>query len=107
MKPSTRLLEDPSYDEPHARGEILVAAVMQAFLAIWESRLVGLHEKGQPANLERAAEEGAKSAGHLLQVCIRAIDYLPPLDVSFADFHAAIRRRTRRWCQMTRAVTGR
>jgi hypothetical protein len=91
LAPRTDLMGDPGYQEAHSRGDILVAAVTQAFLAIWQRRLSDLHLRGQPLNAKRAADEGAKAATHLLTMCIRAIDYLPPLDVSFADFLAALR----------------
>lgn len=83
-------LDDPRYQEAHARGEILVAAVTRALLSIWTDRISALHERGQPLNRDRVAEEGAKAAAHLLTMCIRAIDYLPPLDLTFADFLAAV-----------------
>jgi hypothetical protein len=86
LPPSTTYLDLPAYQEPHARGEVLVAAVAQAFLRIWTSRLVTLHADGSRVSAERAAEEGAKSADHLLSMCIRAIDYTPPIEFIFADF---------------------
>ncbi len=84
------LLTDPAYAEPHARGEILVAAAANAMLDIWTGRLVTLHAKGSPLHRFRVAEEGAKSAQHLLSMFIRAIDYLPPVDLSFEDFLTAL-----------------
>jgi hypothetical protein len=76
---------DPAYDEPHRRGEVLVAAIMQALLAMWLRRLQPLVHGGG-LDRARAAEEGAKSADHLLGMAIRAIDYCPPLEFEFADF---------------------
>ncbi len=90
LEPRTDYLDSPRYREAHARGDILVAAVAGALLSIWVGRLSGLHDRGQPLNRARAAEEGAKAAAHLLTMSIRAIDYLPPLDVAFADFLAAL-----------------
>ena len=38
----------------------------------------------------RVVEEGAEIADHLLTICIRALDYTPPVDLEFADFLAAV-----------------
>jgi hypothetical protein len=73
------------WEEPHRRGEIFVAVVMQALLQIWSNRLDGLIQANR-LNRARAAEEGSKSASHLLSMLIRAIDYCPPVDFEFADF---------------------
>lgn len=90
LPPSTTYLSDPYYLEPHARGEILVAAVAQTLLRIWHERLDSLHRQNTPISTARAAEEGAKAAAHLLDMCIRAIDYTPPIEFLFADFLDAI-----------------
>ena len=84
------LLSQAAYQEPHARGEILVAAVANALLEIWTKRLVDVHAEGTPLHRTRVAEEGSKTAGNLLTMCIRAIDYLPPVDLSFDDFATAL-----------------
>jgi hypothetical protein len=83
-------LSDPSFNEPHARGEVLVAAVANALLDIWTGRLKDVHAEGTPLHRTRVAEEGSKSADHMLTMCIRAIDYLPPVDLSFNDFATAL-----------------
>lgn len=90
LNPDPGLLSDPSYEEAHARAEILVAAVARTLLDMWIRRLAGLHKKGESVDRKRAAEEGATSAEHLLRMCIRAIDYTPPVDMAFADFLAAL-----------------
>jgi len=88
--------------EPHARGGILVAAVFDAFLSIYQRRtadLVRLATGGtgvlQPGAIHpdlanRLAQEAAKSAQHVLTMCVRAIDYCPPVDITFGEFLRAV-----------------
>ncbi len=90
QKPTTKWRTESAFEEPHLRGEILVAAVMQSFLAIWSMRLAALVGEAGGLSRERAAEEGSKSAEHLLQMVIRAIDYCPPLEFEFEDFVEAL-----------------
>lgn len=84
--------------EPHERGAILVAAVFDAFLAIYNRRTADLfrlstHGTGvlaegaiHPDLVARLSSEAAKAAQHVLTMCIRALDYLPPVDVTFGDY---------------------
>lgn len=81
--------KDPAFRLPHRRAEVLVAAVTHALLEIWSGRLKDITSV-EGLSRRRAAEEGAKSAEHLLRMCIRAIDYCPPLEFEFADFLDAI-----------------
>ena len=88
--------------EPHARGGILVAALFRGFTNIYEDRVkdlrriasggTGLLPAGDlhPDLVARMADEAAKAARHLLNMCIRALDYVPPVDVTFGDFLRAI-----------------
>ena len=88
--------------EPHARGSILVAAVFEAFINIYKSRVAdllriasngtGILTAGElPIDLvNRLADEAAKAADHVLQMCIRALDYSPPVDITFGDYLRAI-----------------
>jgi hypothetical protein len=89
LPPRKDYLRSGYCDEPHTCGEIIVAAVMNAYLDIWVSRLKAL---GDDVRLDRAraAEEGAELAEHLLGACIRAIDYCPPTDIEFGDFASAL-----------------
>lgn len=89
-------------DEPHARGALLVAAMFDAFLAIYRNRTrdllriatggTGILPLGDihPDLVERLAQEAAKTARHLLLMCIRAIDYCPPVDVTYGDYMRAL-----------------
>ncbi|NKB58341.1 MAG: hypothetical protein GKS00_18605 [Alphaproteobacteria bacterium] len=95
LAPSPEHYHGDLFLEPHDRGEIFVAAVMRAYLRVWESRLSGKikHEGGKAQSTRvsawRVAEEGARAAAHLLNLMIRAIDYLPPIHVEFSDFLSA------------------
>lgn len=83
---------------PHSRGAILVAAVFDAFISIYETRTIdllriytggtGVLPSGaiHPDLMRRLAAEAAKSAGHVLNMCIRALDYIPPVDVTFGEY---------------------
>jgi len=86
----------------HARGAILVAAVFRAFLLIYRARTADLYRiatqgtgtlpEGEihPDLTARLAHEAARCADRVLQMCIRAIDYCPPVDITFGDFLRAI-----------------
>ena len=89
LPPGKDYLSSGEHDEPHTCGEILVAAVLNAYLAIWIGRLRAIGDKSK-LDRKRAAEEGAELAGRLLTMCIRAIDYCPPTDLQFSDFASAI-----------------
>src|SRR5438270_11971229 len=39
---------------------------------------------------KRLAREASKSAQHLLSICIRALDYCPPADITFGDYLRAL-----------------
>ena len=89
LDPSDAWRDDPAYDEPHRRGEVLVAAIMQTLSKMWRERLEPLVH-ARRVDRGRAAEEGARAAGHLLRMVIRAIDYSPPVEFEFEDFVDAI-----------------
>ncbi len=102
-KPDPELLRQDAYRiSAHKRGSILVVAVFDAFLKIYQRRarpLIRLATGGSgvllpgdiPTVLARVlAEEAAKAAGHVLNICIRALDYLPPVDITFGEYLRAI-----------------
>ncbi|HEX8474955.1 MAG TPA: hypothetical protein VF666_13070 [Pyrinomonadaceae bacterium] len=91
LKRSSSIMESEEFQEPHRRGEILVAAMLNAFIEVWIMRLKGLGDKTtQLLDRKRVAEEGADAASHLLTMAIRALDYTPPTDLEFCDFLSAL-----------------
>jgi len=88
--------------EAHDRGGILVAAVFDAFLTIYRSRVgdlfriasqgTGVLPPGEihPDLVARLSSEAARAAQHVLGMCIRALDYAPPVDISFGDYLRAL-----------------
>ena len=80
------------FQEPHRRGEILVAAMLNAFLSVWRARLDRLErwKRGGKLDLELVVEQGADAADHLLTIAIRALDYAPPTDLQFSDYLSAL-----------------
>lgn len=91
LAPAQDTLSRPEFIEPHRRGEVFVAAVLGAFVEVW-ARRIGCLGAGGTRYVDRAAavEAGAGSADHLLTLCIRALDYTPPVDLQFADFLSAV-----------------
>jgi hypothetical protein len=91
LEPDPRLLDRVEFTESHRRGEVLVAAVMRAFLEVWTRRLKALGTiESAYLDRQRVAEEGAGVADQLLTIVIRALDYTPPIHLGFDDFLSAM-----------------
>jgi subtilisin family serine protease len=88
--------------EPHERGAILVAAVFEAFVAIYQRRTddlmrlatggTGVLQPGAiPTDLvARLANTAADTAQRVLTICMRALDYMAPIDPTFGDYLRAV-----------------
>ena len=99
-KPNSQELD--TLFEPHDRGAILVAAVFDAFFSVYIRRtrdLMRIAKSGggevspddlHPDLANRLADEATKVAGHFSNICIRALDYCPPIDILFGDFLRAL-----------------
>lgn len=81
--------EQREFEEPHRRGEIVVAAVMRTLVEMWAQRLKAI-TGGGAADRERVVEEGASAADHLLRMLLRGIDYMPPVELEFEDVLDAV-----------------
>ena len=88
--------------EPHDRGSILVAAVFDAYFTIYTRRTFDLFRifrsgGGTVTNgdlpiplAERLAAEASRTAEQFFVICARALDYCPPVDITFGDFLRAV-----------------
>jgi len=88
--------------EPHERGQILVAAVFDAFFTIFLRRTADLwriagisRDDARDVDLQgdllyRLAAEASKTARQVETLCIRALDYCPPVDITFGDYLRAL-----------------
>ncbi|MCS7023755.1 MAG: hypothetical protein NZV14_03055 [Bryobacteraceae bacterium] len=92
LRPGVEWLQDPFYCQAHRRGEIFVAAMMNAFVEVLSNGLATLGDVNGKGALDRGrvVQECADTAERLLNICIRAIDYCPPTDLRFGDFLSAL-----------------
>lgn len=101
-----RFIPDPNaYQkvfEAHHRGAILVAVVFDAFQRLYHHRtqdLIRIATQGtgvlpqgaiHPDLVKRLSREASHIATHILQICIRALDYCPPFDITFGSYLRAL-----------------
>jgi hypothetical protein len=88
--------------EPHERGAIFVAAIFDAFFSVYINRTRDLIRMAYPQGREvvpnflsadltdRLADEAAKTARRIQNICMRALDYCPPVDITFGDYLRAL-----------------
>jgi hypothetical protein len=88
--------------EAHERGAVLVATIFDAFQRIYAHRTrdllriatngTGVLPEGSVSRdlVHRLADEAIAIAEHLLQICLRALDYCPPHDITFGDYLRAL-----------------
>jgi hypothetical protein len=93
---------DEASQEPHALGQVLVEAVFDAFLAVFRrksARLLRLCTGGTgvlpegdlpPDLIDALADKATSLAEQFLTICIRAVDYCPPVDLRFGEFLRAV-----------------
>ncbi|WP_257388154.1 S8 family serine peptidase [Tahibacter caeni] len=88
--------------ESHDLGSVLVFAVYEAFLRIVARRtdsLIRIATAGSgvlpqghlhPDLVGRLTHETCKVARQVLHICIRALDYCPPVDITFGEYLRAL-----------------
>ncbi len=96
------LTYDKAGREPHQLGKVLAQAVFGAFVVIFERRsrrFIKLATGGAgelpPGDLPEGLQdflvaELRRLASQFLSICIRAVDYCPPVDVRFGDYLRAL-----------------
>ena len=98
--PDPRLYD--TLTEAHDRGSLLVAAVFDAFFVTYQRRIADLVRIAtggtgklpdgdlHPDLVNRIAVEASRTAQAILTMCIRAFEYLPPVDITFGDYLRAL-----------------
>lgn len=88
--------------EPHELGSILVSAVFEAFINVFRrktERYLRLGTQGSgvlppgelPPDLQTVlADKTSSLAGQFLNICVRAIDYCPPVGLRLGEFLRAM-----------------
>lgn len=102
LDPKMRERRYADTEQPHDRGSILVFAVYEAFLNIISRRTsdlfriatggTGILPEGalHPDLVDRLTTETCKAAAHVLNMCIRALDYCPAVDITFGEYLRAL-----------------
>jgi len=88
--------------ESHELGAVLVAAIFEAFTTIYVRKTeryfrlatggTGIPAPGElPTDLQDLlADKAASLASQFMTICIRAIDYCPPVGITFGDYLRAL-----------------
>ncbi|MDT7808662.1 MAG: hypothetical protein QOJ70_2475 [Acidobacteriota bacterium] len=100
-RPDPTLIKNPDL-EAHERGAILVSAVFDAYFTVYLRRTTDLFRifragGGTTASVELSssmanmlAGAASRTAEDFFQICVRAIDYCPPVDITFGDYLRAV-----------------
>lgn len=86
----------------HELGSVLTGAIFEAFRTVYRrkvsrllevARLPGVAPEDQrlsPTLVDLLAEQASKIAGHFQSICIRAVDYCPPVDIRLGEYLRAM-----------------
>ena len=98
----THTYENQSTSDPHTLGSVLVAAIFDAFLTVYQRKTAiylrlatngtGELPPGElSADLQQIlAQKASRLASQFMTMCIRAIDYCPPVDLQLGEFLRAL-----------------
>lgn len=84
----------------HERGAIFVACIFDAFIRLYNHRTADLFRIATPLDntqalphpdlINRLATEVMEVSRNLLKICIQALDFVPPCDITFGDYIRAL-----------------
>ena len=77
-------------DEPHALSEVLTGALYKIFVGMHETYKKKYAEEEGISEFSASGKALAVAGKHFQRMVFRALDYLPPGEVSFADYGRAI-----------------
>jgi len=98
-RPDDPVEETDRYDpekEAHDLGAVLVAAVFEAISRVFDRKtrtvrkIAALAPGARDHLIQLLAREARDLAGQFLNIIIRAIDYCPPIDLTFGEFLRAV-----------------
>ena len=100
LRPSAPKRYDPAEPDPHELGTVLVSAVFEAFAVVFQRKTKRYRQmaggsaraRGQPWPRNSCRQAG-ELATQFLSICIRAIDYCPPIDLTFGEYLRALDHR--------------
>ena len=97
IAPDRNAIHAEAFQEPHRRGELLVAAVLRAVVRITQGRCLRIgvpcgsaYSEAWEVSNRQMAECVAEAARDVLTIAIRALDYLHPVHVTFDVFLTAM-----------------
>lgn len=82
--------------EHHDLGAVLVAAIFEAMSRIFDRKTRALRKiaaqapGAQDSIIDMFADKASELAGQFLNIIIRAVDYCPPVDITFGEFLRAM-----------------
>jgi hypothetical protein len=85
-----KTLDDVDHDQPHALSQVLSGALYKVVVQMHDDRKVEYSEGDPDRELSVSGKALAVAAAQFKRMIFRALDYLPPGEVSYADYGRAI-----------------
>ncbi len=85
-----KTLDDVDHDQPHALSQVLSGALYKVVVQMHEDRKKEYSEGDPDRELSVSGKALAVAAAQFKRMIFRALDYLPPGEVSYADYGRAI-----------------
>ena len=83
-------MDDVDHAEPHALSQVLSAALYNMIIGMHQRWWQKFSGEGAALDFSASGKALAIAADHFKRMVFRALDYLPPAEVSFADYGRAI-----------------
>lgn len=83
-------MDQVDHSEPHELSQVLSAALYKMIIGMHERWWQKYSGKGAPLNFSKSGKALGSAVDQFKRMAFRALDYLPPAEVSFADYARAI-----------------